>query len=64
MHIAIACAVLHNIGKDRNDILDVDEEYINHGDMSFDVTDQRDGKNVRNNICKAFFYKHVKSVKW
>lgn len=49
--IVLACAVLHNIGIDRNDILDVDEECINHGDMSFDVTDQRDGKNVRNYIC-------------
>lgn len=53
--IVLACAVLHNIGIDINDILDVDEECINHGDMSFDVTDQRDGQNVRNYICEAFF---------
>lgn len=53
--IVLACAVLHNIGIDRNDILDVVEECINHGDMRFDVTDQRDGKNVRKYICEAFF---------
>lgn len=53
--IVLACAILQNIGIDGNNILDVDEESINHGDMSFDVTDQRDGKNVRNYISEAFF---------
>lgn len=37
--IVLVCVVLYNIGIDRNDILDVDEECINYGDMSFDVID-------------------------
>lgn len=53
--ITLACAVLHNIGIERNDILDVDELFVNQEDVSFDVGDQRDGKHVRDYICQAFF---------
>jgi hypothetical protein len=45
--ITLGCVVLHNIGIDRDDILDMDEVYVNHGDVNFNVRDEWDGRNVR-----------------
>ena len=54
--ITLACATLHNIGIDRSDILDFDDDYVNdYGDVQVNIEDQWDGKNVRNYICRSFF---------
>ena len=53
--IILGCVVLHNIGIDRNDILDMDEVYVNHGDVNFNVRDEWDGRNVRQYVCQSFF---------
>lgn len=48
--IILACAVLHNIGIDRNDILDIDDAYDNQGDANRNVGDHWGGKEVRDYI--------------
>ena len=41
-------------GKDRSDILDIDDDYvIDYGDVQVNLEDQWDGKNVRNYICRS-----------
>ena len=49
--ITLGCVVLHDIGIERNDILNMDEEYVNHGNINFNVRDEWDGRNV----CQSFF---------
>lgn len=53
--ITLGCAVLHNIGIDLNDILDVDTEIENQDDYNFNTRDDWDGRNVRQYICQSFF---------
>ena len=51
-----ACNItLHNIGIDRIDNFDIDDDYFNDfGDVQVNTEDQWDGKNVRNYICRSF----------
>ena len=53
--VNLACAALHNIGIDRSDILDFDDDYVNdYGDVQVNTDDQWDAKNVKNYICRSF----------
>lgn len=54
-NITMACATLHDIGIDRNDILDIDDDFENVGDINVNVRDDWSGANVRDYVCRSFF---------
>ncbi|XP_071119318.1 putative nuclease HARBI1 [Haliotis cracherodii] len=54
--IITACVILHNIGIDRKDIINVDHDDIDtNNNVIVHVADEWTGSNVRKNLCQQFF---------
>ena len=54
--IISACAILHNIGIDRKDIVNVNHDEIETKEnVTIQIVDEWNGSNVRKYLCQQFF---------